>query len=107
MRHAQDEPAGDYCGPQQVYAGSGSQLAHDLREAVICVCGRFRWKPRNEIEPSPHPPGERVISGKARGLDTDEAGQIRASELHRPYVGLAECLAAAPQRRPAPSAPYP
>jgi hypothetical protein len=96
------EPSrGPWAGP----VVSGPARSPGPGSSSACADG-FHRKPGNEVEPSLHPPGERVISGKACGLDTDETGQIPASDLHRPYVGLAEHLLTA-LSRPGPSAPCP
>jgi hypothetical protein len=71
--------------------GSGlRRLVRWLGLSSACA-GGFRQEPGNEVEPPLHPRGERVISCEACGLDTNEAGQHPAGELHRPHVGLAQC----------------
>lgn len=52
-----------------------------------------------------HPAGERVISSKACGLETDEAGLCPVAELYGPHVRLPECLLPALGANPARAIP--
>jgi hypothetical protein len=69
-------------------------------ETFRAIPNRLRREPADEIEPSLHPAGERVISRIAVWLDADKARQGPADEPHRSHVRLAECLAAAFRAHP-------
>ena len=69
-------------------------------ETFRAIPNRLRREPADEIEPSLHPAGERVISRIAVWLDADKARQGPADEPHRSHVRLAECLLAAFRAHP-------
>jgi len=52
----------------------------------------FAGSPETKSSPALHPPGERIILGEPGGIDTDEAGQGPASELHRAHMRLTKGL---------------